>query len=634
MVGVEHLTPTVATYVIMIRACAARQEISLGRALHARMIKESVADDTKLLNSLVTLYSKCGALREAREAFDATDGTSVVSWNAMIAGYEQNGECEQALRLFSRLTRERGVARCSRITFLIVLRAVSSVSDLRLGRQVHARVARSAALGCEASVGNSLITMYGRCGDVARARVVFDGLPVLDVISWNSMLAGYAQNEKLEECCELFREMQLLGIEPDGHTMAVLLRVLPPESSSCKLGREIHGYLLRRAVPGVSIYNAMVMMYAKSKRLPDAEKIFEGMGERDLYSWNAMMDGYSMNGCYDDAIELFVHLLEQGLQFDHQTLSILLAACGRLALIEQGKQFHAFALKHQLRLCDSKTSVLSINNVLVSMYSKCGSIRDATHVFRRMEHKDVFSWTAMITGCAHQGMARESIRLFHRMRRDGTKPNSITFLGLLTACAHAGLIEEGDHYFSLMGKENNPKRGLEHYACMVDLFGRSGQFERAEAMVAAGISDLGQKHGVRLALWKVLLGACHAHRELELGKRAAVKILELEPEDESTHVLVSNLYASFGLWREAIDVRRKMRDKGLKKEAGCSWVEIANRRHVFVSGDVRHSNREDVYEKLGELDERCRALGYVPMTELALHNVDEVQKEVILSRHR
>ena len=267
------------------------------------------------------------------------------------------------------------------------------------------------------------------------------------------------------------------------------------------------------------------------------------------------------------------------------------------------------------------------------MYSKCGTISDAARVFRRMRHRDVFSWTAMITGCAHQGMARESLHLFHKMRRDGINPNSITYLGLLTACAHAGLVEEGAHYFSTMSKDKNTNPSIEHYACMVDLFGRSGQLAKAKAMVEAGISHLGLKQSCSLPLWKVLLGACHAHKQLELGKRAAARILELEPKDETTHVLLSNLYAYFDLWTEAVEVRRKMKDKGLKKEAGCSWVEIANRRHVFVAGDVCHSDREEIYEKLGELDGRCRGIGYVPMTQLVLHDVDEAQKEEILSWH-
>ncbi|XP_020267000.1 pentatricopeptide repeat-containing protein At3g24000, mitochondrial-like [Asparagus officinalis] len=635
MINVARLKPNEATYVIIIGACSRSGEIEVGRMVHARMIKERMVDDVRLRNSLITLYSKCGALREAREVFDKANFMNVVSWNAMIGGYEQNGEFEQALCLFRRLNGEIVVVKPNRITYLSVLSAVSSVSNLKFGREVHSQVIRS-GLDSFTSIGNSLITMYGKVRDVGKGRRVFDRLPVKDVISWNSMLAGYAQNEQCESCIKLFREMSLMRNKLDDHTITIVLSAISSELSSCKLGREIHGYILRRSVwkvINISVYNAILSTYAKSNRLKDAEKIFGQMGERDSYSWNAMMDGYSVNGCYTEAIELFIYLLDQGLGFDHLTLSILLTVCGRLVSIELGKQIHSFTLKQQSSLCNSRTSLLSINNALISMYSKCGSMADADRIFRRMKNTDVFTWTAMITGYAHQGMAIESLHLFQKMRNNGIRPNSVTMLGLLTACAHSGLVEEGAHYFGLMSKENYGESSVEHYACMVDLFGRSGQFERAEAMIAAGISKLGLNQGSSLPLWRVLLGACHAHKQLETGKRAAAKVLEIEPEDETTHVLLSNLYASFGLWREAVEIRKKMREKGLKKEAGCSWVEIARKKRVFVAGDVHHRNREEIYEKLGELNGRCKETGYVPMIELVLHDVDEVQKEEILSWH-
>ncbi|RWR78040.1 Pentatricopeptide repeat [Cinnamomum micranthum f. kanehirae] len=631
-------SPTEPTYASMINACGSVGALEYGKIIHGKIIKDELPNMTRIENSLVTFYSKCGNLEDANRMFEAISWKNVVSWNAIVSGHEQNGDKEDAINLFRRLLEPESNVKPNRITFLSVLSAISAVSDLKHSGEAHAYVTRL-GLDHDTSIGNSLITMYAKCGELQKARLVFEKLLHRDIVSWNSMLAGYSQNEEFGNCFELFMKMQVLGIEPDDHSITIILGALSsnPSASTCKRGREIHGYLLRRDATdavGVSTYNAILTMYAKCNRLMDAKRIFEGMHERDSYSWNAMMDGFSINGDYDNAVLIFLEMLEEGVQSDHLGLSILLTACGRLASLQLGRQFHAFIIKRHYQNRNYQSSLLSINNALVSMYSKCGTISDATSVFVRMARRDVFSWTAIITGYAHHGMGYESLRLFNSMKADGIKPNSISFLGLLTACAHAGLVEEGTCHFRSMIKDHGLMPSVEHYACMVDLFGRLGQFERAKEMVEAGISHLKLEQGACLNLWRVLLGACHAHKHLKLGVQAAMKILEAEPEDETTYILLSNLYAAFGMWRDSVRVRRLMRDRGLKKqEVGCSWIEEGNQRHVFVAGDVSHPHRKEIYEKLEELDAECRGLGYVPMTEYVLHDVDEFQKEAIIACH-
>ncbi|KAK1293333.1 Pentatricopeptide repeat-containing protein [Acorus calamus] len=267
------------------------------------------------------------------------------------------------------------------------------------------------------------------------------------------------------------------------------------------------------------------------------------------------------------------------------------------------------------------------------MYSKCGCFRDADKLFQRMEMRDVFSWTAMITCYAHQGMASKSLALFESMKAENVHPYSVTFLGILTACTHAGLVEEGKYYFNSMNSDYDVKPNLEHHACMVDMFGRSGQLERAVHLIQTGQMWFKEhESGSCLCLWKVSLGACHMHKRLDLGVHSATKILDMDPNDETTHVLLSNLY-SFGLWEDAIRIMKSMKDKGLKKEAGISWIEVERERHVFVAGDVCHPSRGEIYEKLEELENKCRHIGYVPMTEYVIHDVDELQKEDIIRCH-
>ncbi|KAI3967022.1 hypothetical protein MKW92_038403 [Papaver armeniacum] len=449
-------------------------------------------DDTVMGNSLVTFYAKCGMLQDANRVFKRIRTKSVVSWNSIIAGNEQNGEEEAAVDLFRRMIELGHSLQANRITFLGVLSSVSKVSALNLGKGIHARLIKS-FLEPETSISNSLITMYSKCKEVGKAGLVFNRLPFKDMVTWNSMITGFDQNEQPEKCLELFKKMLLLGVKPDDHTYTAILAAvssLPSEFRYVKLGKEIHGYILRRAVlNGVTTFtsNAILTMYAKSNRIENAEKVFKGMSEKDNYSWNAMMDGYSMNGRPEDSIKIFLDKHEENLPFDYLTFSIILTACGRSVSFNLGKQFHALVVK-TISGCGKihPNHLLSIDNSLISMYSKCGSISDAALVFSRMRRRDVFSWTAMITGYAHYGMAYESLEFFDRMQQDGVKPNSVRFLGLLTACSHAGLIKEGLHYFSSMNCDHNLNPSIEHYACMVDLFGRAGHFEQALEFVRSG----------------------------------------------------------------------------------------------------------------------------------------------------
>ncbi|XP_026664996.2 pentatricopeptide repeat-containing protein At2g13600-like isoform X2 [Phoenix dactylifera] len=318
MLELAQLNPTDATYAIMIHACTSSKEVGIGKALHAMIVKDQILDKIKMHNSLITMYAKSGLLEDAKKVFKAMDRTNVVSWNAMISGLEQNGECESAIELFRRLAGFEGqvLVRPNRITFLSMLNAISTALAFNLGREVHAKMIRS-GLEFETSIGNSLITMYGKFGQVVKGRLVFERLSSRDVVTWNSMLAGYAQNDQFKSCCVLFREMQSQGNKPDIRTLIILLGGLSSDlsvSTPCGLGREIHAYILRRAAPKellLSAFNAVINMYAKNDRLGDAEEVFKGMGERDTYTWNAMMDGYSTNGYFDDALTFFIEMHEQ-----------------------------------------------------------------------------------------------------------------------------------------------------------------------------------------------------------------------------------------------------------------------------------------------------------------------------------
>ncbi|XP_077232679.1 putative pentatricopeptide repeat-containing protein At3g23330 [Tasmannia lanceolata] len=291
-------------------------------------------------------------------------------------------------------------------------------------------------------------------------------------------------------------------------------------ASALKHGQEVHVQMIKSGLEDeMGISNSLITIW-----LTDAKKIIKAMSKRDFYTWNVLMNGYSISGHYYDTIILFLDMLEQGMHFHQLAFSFLLTTCSRLASLQFSKH-----------------------------------IINAISVFERMERRDVFSWPGMITGFGHD---YESVNLFERMKAEGVKPNS---------------------------------------------------FGRAEKLVETSIALIGTKWNFCLSLWRVLLGVCYAHKQLELGVLAATRILEMEPEDEHTHILLANLYAAFGMWDDAVRVRRLMKDRGLKRDVGFSWIDIGSRRNIFIAGDVTQQNREAIYEKR------------------AVHDVDESQKEAIIS---
>ncbi|KAL6013255.1 hypothetical protein ACLOJK_003747 [Asimina triloba] len=354
------VSPNEYTYASMINACASLSAVDHGKVIHGMIIKDGLFDQTTMGNSLITFYSKCGALDEANRMFEMITWKNIVSWNAIVTGHEQNDCSRKSVELFRRLVMLETRLKPNHITFLSVLNAVTSLSELKKGREIHAQTIRLGLVN-STSIANSLITMYSKCKEVEKARLVFERVPRKDIISWNSLFTGFVRSEHFEDCLKVFKRMQMSGIRPDDHSFTIVLGAassLPDMSKCLRWGKEFHNHLLRHTsrAAGVATYNSILTVYAKCNRLDYSEKIFMGMRKRDSYSWNAMMDGYSINGDHNAAISLFTEMLEQYLQPDHLSFSILLTACGRSASIEtvilDAKEY--MREREAIKICETK----------------------------------------------------------------------------------------------------------------------------------------------------------------------------------------------------------------------------------------------------------------------------------------
>ncbi|CAI0423027.1 unnamed protein product [Linum tenue] len=394
-------------------------------------------------------------------------------------------------------------------------------------------------------------------------------------------------------------------------------------------------------------HNVLLNLYVNGKSLTDARKVFDEMPERntisfvtliqgyaqssdfvqalDLFSrssitndvsWNTMIVGFVHAGDFDSALSFFKDTLEcHNVQPTEVTYSSALCACASLAALDPGTQIHCLTMKTTY---DKNTVV---GNALIDMYAKCGSIKDARLVFNGLTKNDEVSWNAMISGYSMHGLGGEALKVFDMMQETDVRPNQMTFVGVLSACSNGGLLSKGEAYFKSMIHDHGIEPCVEHYSCMVWLLGRLGHLDRALKLIKE------MPFEPSLMAWRALLGACVIHNDVEIGKLCAKHILEIDPQDESTHVLLSNMYARTRRWANVATVRRSMKTKGLNKEPGLSWIENQGTVHYFTVDDASHPDKKMIYGMLEWLNMKTRQESYSPDRNAVLRDIEDDQKE-------
>eukprot|EP01018_Ginkgo_biloba_P024547 Gb_02194 [translate_table: standard] len=570
------------TYAFLLQGCGNKKTLPEGKLVHAHIILMSArgfVPNIFLGNTLVNMYVQCGTLADARRVLEQMPQRNVVSWTVMIAAYARYGYGEEVLHLYYQM-RRTGI-QSNEFTLASVLAACADLATLQHGKRIHEDIIKG-GFQSDVFVGSALIDMYTKCGSIENARKVFDKMSERDVVLWTAIIAGYAQNGYVDEALHLFQKM--------------------PQRN-------------------VFSFTAVIAGYAQNGYFNEAMKLFQQMPERDVISWNAMIAGYAQNGQLDETLKLFRQMQLTGVRPDPDTFSCVLVACTSLAALEQAKEVHGNIIRSGFQ-CD-----VFVANALIDMYAKCGSIEDACHVFDSMPRRDVVSWTAIILGYAMHGYGKEALQLFEQMQHSAMNPDHVTFIGVLSACCHAGLVDEGWKFFKAMSRHYHITPVMEHYCCMVDLLGRAGHLGQAQDF----ISKMPIKPSA--AVWISLLGACRLHANIELGEHVAECLFELEPKNAAPYVLLSNIYAAAGRWDDIQKVQKMMKDRGIKKKPGCSWIEVSKKVHAFLVGDRSHPQTQIIYAKLERLSGQMKEAGYVPDTLFVPNDVQEEQKDHILDHH-
>ncbi|KAF8398941.1 hypothetical protein HHK36_014806 [Tetracentron sinense] len=629
-------------------ACAGLADVEMGRELHGHLIRNFLDSDTILGSALVDMYSKCGLIEEAHQAFERLMERNEVSWNVLITGYVQEGKVEEALELYHNMQLAENI-QPDQFTFTTLLSLCADQMNENQGKQIHAHIIRTVSRK-HIVIVSELVHMYSECGRLNYARKIFNRMEERNAYSWNSLIEGYEQNNQPEEALELFRQMQLTGIKPDCFSLASML------SSSISLsnlpkGKQIHGFIVRNALEeqgilqyvlvdmyakcgvigyackvyeqtrkkDVVLQNVMVSAFASCGKMNDAKCLFNQMDMRNRVSWNSILVGYAKSGLMYETFNLFQRMQEDNVEFDSLTLVTVTNLCASLPDLGKGEQLHALAVKKGF-----VHSSVVLDSALVDMYAKVGSIEEARRVFDKMHNRNVISWNAMITGYSKHGHSEEVLVLYEQMQKEGIHPNEVTFLSVLSACSHTGLMEEGLSIFISMIEEHGIEAKAEHYTCMVDLLGRAGRLEDAKEVIDRMPVE------PEVSTWGALLGACRVHRNVELGRVAADRLFGLDPQNPGHYVLMSNIYAAANRWKEADEIRQMMKIHGVKKDPGVSWIEINNEIQNFHAGSKTHPRTEEIYTTLRNLSLRMKGLGYIPDTNFILRNVEGIEEEYLL----
>lgn len=601
-----------STYASVLRACAGLSAVKLGSQLHAHTLKLDFGSDVIVGTATLDMYAKCDSLLDAQKVFNFMPNQTLQTFNAIIVGYTRSGQGFKALQLFKHL--QNSSLSFDEVSLSGAFCACASIKGHLEGLQVHGLVAKS-SLQFNICVANAILDMYGKCGDLVEARHIFDEMVRRDAVSWNAIIAAHGQNGNEEETLSLFVGMLHSRMEPDDFTYGSVLKACAGLEVLTQ-GMEVHGRVIKSGMElDAFVGSGLVDMYCKCGMVEEGQKLHCRNDLQTKVSWNTIISGFSLQKQGEEAHKFFLQMLEMGVEPDNFTYATVIDTCANLANGGLGKQIHAQIIKQELQ-CD-----VYITSTLVDMYSKCGNMQDSRLLFDKAPERDVVTCNAMIAGYAYHGLAKDALQVYESMHLENVKPNHATFVAVLRACGHMGLVGKGWHYFNSMLSDHGLEPQLEHYSCMVDIVGRSGQFSKALELIQ------NMPFKADDIIWRTLLSTCKIHGNIEVAEKAATSILHLDPQDSSAYILLSNIYADAGMWGEVSRMRMKMRQNGLKKEPGCSWIEIINEVHTFIVGDKAHSRCEEIYERLDFLIEEMRQAGYVPGTEFFLSEVEMEQHD-------
>ncbi|XAR50796.1 hypothetical protein NMG60_11005234 [Bertholletia excelsa] len=541
------VSPNEVTYASTLGSCAAVLDFLLSRQIHGLIVKRGFSGNVILESSLVDIYGKCGVMSDARRMFNEIQNPNAISWNVIIRRYLDLGREREALYMFSEMIRANAMPLCFTVSNVLI--ACSRISALDEGIQIHGFAIKTNIEGDEV-VLSSLINMYVKCGDLDNACIIFDmpssknkfnwtamvtgyavngrirearelffKMPEREVISWNAMLAGYVHSSLWEEALDFVSVMltEKEAMEIDHVTLGLILNICSG-LSDVEMGKQVHGFIYRHAFcANLLVGNSLLDMYGKCGHLRSAIVWFHQMSHcRDEITWNTLLTSYIHHRMYEKAMITLWDMKRETIP-SKSTFGAVLAACADNFALELGRQIHSFMIRNGYDID------VVVRASLVELYSKCHHLEYAHRVFNEAASRDVILWNSMVMGCCYNKRGKDVLELFGLMEKEGVKADHITFKGVLLGCIYEGYVKLGAHYFDSMSTKYCILPQLEHYECMIELYGRYGFMDELEDLAKALPFE------PTVQMLTTIFNASREHNHMKLGKWATNLLKEMNP---------------------------------------------------------------------------------------------------------
>ncbi|KAI5082644.1 hypothetical protein GOP47_0002387 [Adiantum capillus-veneris] len=524
------IIPDAGMFVCALKGCGGTGELRKGHNLCDEIIKRGLDSDIFVGNTLVDMYVRCGLLTDAQAVFDALLNRDLISWNALLSGYAQNGLHELALNGFEKM-RADGISP-NEITFVCVLKACGGLGARDNCREKHNEAVQMGFMDLELFIVSILIDVYSKCDSLAEAQKVLSSSRARDVVSWNAMIGGYIEHDFHEEALSCLEQMEIECISPDVCTYVYALKACGCVRKTLMDGI-LHADIVKRGLErDPMIGRPLIDMYAHLGSIEVAQNVFDSIPVRNVFIWDALIGGYMGVGDHKRVLSCSEQLEIEGIPVSYTTIICSMGSCARLGVAAGGRALHANLVKIGME------KELAAGYALADMYISCGLFMEVKAVFSRMSHRNVALWTALIAGYAQLGDSGKVFGLLNRMREDGHSPDLVTFLMVLNACSRAGLLDEGERYFMAISVEFFLVPTIEHFTCMVDLCGRSGDVIKAVFL----LENMPYHPG--LAMWNTMLWACRKWENVELAKSVFEEALQLNDRGIAAYISMSNIYSN------------------------------------------------------------------------------------------
>ncbi|KAL8147067.1 pentatricopeptide repeat-containing protein At2g03880, mitochondrial [Apium graveolens] len=423
------------TFSSVISACGSLEDRLLGYQVLGDVVKCGLDDDVSVANALVSMFGNFGEAHEAWSVFDRMYERDTVSWNSMISAFACNMMHEEALECFYLMCHDHNDFDATTLSTLSSV--CGTVNSLKCGKGVHGLAVKS-GLDSNLCVCNTLLTMYSEAGRCEDMEGLFEAMPERNLISWNSVMAGYVQEGRRRDTLKVLGKLLQIRKKVNHVTFASALAACSDPDFLVE-GKAVHALVFVAGLhDNLIVGNALVSMYGKCGMTWEAEQIFQIMPGRDLVTWNALIGSYAENEEASHVMKLFMSMRKEGMHANYITMINVLAACFTPRdLPNHGMPLHGHAILTGF-ICDD-----FVKNSLITMYAKCGDLKSSNNIFYGWGNRTSVTWNAMVAAYAHHGYGEEALKLFVTMQRAKVDLDEFSFSAVLAAAASLAILEEG-----------------------------------------------------------------------------------------------------------------------------------------------------------------------------------------------